>query len=204
MLSKLDPRRVGAYAIVAILVGILAVNYVRAVGPAARRERIAACAALGPTPFNTVLGSVPRAAPSLAAQAYTGEMVSLSAYRARVVFLHFWAPWCDACNRELPTLSRLQADLHGEAFNLLTLVSEPTWKSVLDHFPKGTDLTVLLDPPRNGEEGRVGSVAARFGTDKLPESYLIDKAGTIRYYFVGARDWSSEQARTCVQSLIDE
>ena len=44
----------------------------------------------------------------------------------------------------------------------------------------------------------------RYGTSKLPETYLIDKKGVIRYYFVNQREWNSVNARRCIQALLDE
>lgn len=204
MPAPLEPRKLIGYAIVAILVAIMAVQYVRAVGPATEQERRSACVALRPTPFNSALGKLPTPAPALAAQDYTGKMVDLGAYRGRVTLVSFWAPWCPPCVEELPALERLQGRLGGEPFTVLALASMPAWPKVRDFFPKGTNLTVLLDPPPGGAEGTSGALAARFGTDQLPEAYLIDKQGNIRYYFVNKRDWDSQAAMQCMRSLIEE
>src|SRR5688572_26882998 len=45
MSSVFEPRKIAAYSIVAILVGILAVQYVRALGPATREDRTSPCRA---------------------------------------------------------------------------------------------------------------------------------------------------------------
>ena len=40
-----------------------------------------------------------------------GKSRKLSDLRGKVVLLHFWGSWCPSCRRELPELSRLQAEL---------------------------------------------------------------------------------------------
>ena len=43
-----------------------------------------------------------------------------------------------------------------------------------------------------------------WGTDKLPESFVIDKRGNVRLFIVNKRDWASPQAASCIESLLDE
>lgn len=69
--------------------------------------------------------------------------------------------------------------------------------------PAGTPYQVVLDPPK-GEETNIGAIASAWGIKAVPESFLIDRMGRVRYYFVNKRDWSSSVAETCLQSVIDE
>lgn len=192
------------YVVVAILVLILGVQYALSVGDMAERDRLSNCNALMPTPFNRALGKFPVVAPDFEALDYTGKKVPLSAYRGRVVFLNFWATWCPPCVEEMPSMEILQRELDEEAFTILAVASEPDWSTVHRFFPRGTNMTVLLDPPKGGEQGSIGPIAQRFGTTKLPETYVLDKNGRIRYYFVNKRDWRSPRALQCLRSLIDE
>ena len=52
--------------------------------------------------------------------------------------------------------------------------------------------------------GHVGALSMSYGTDKLPESYLIDRDGTIRYYVVNTRNWASPDAQRCIRKLVEE
>ena len=60
---------------------------------------------------------------------------------------------------------------------------------------------VLLDPPQGDDT--IGTIARRWGIEKVPESALIDRQGNIRAYFVNKRDWQSPVAETCLRSVID-
>jgi hypothetical protein len=54
---------------------------------------------------------------------------------------------------------------------------------------------VLLDTAR--------AVPKKWGTEKFPESFLVDKDGTIRYYIVSNRDWSTPAVEACLDSMLD-
>jgi thiol-disulfide isomerase/thioredoxin len=82
----------------------------------------------------------------------------------------------------------------------------PTLQAALDVYgralPSGVPFDVYLDPPEG--DGNIGKVAASWGIKAVPESFLVDRAGNIRAYFVNKRDWTSGIAETCIQSVIDE
>jgi hypothetical protein len=68
--------------------------------------------------------------------------------------------------------------------------------------PGGTKMTLLLDT--SSEPGEVGELAQGYGTEKFPETFLIDKQGRVRYYFVNKREWGGVNAMACLRSLIEE
>jgi thiol-disulfide isomerase/thioredoxin len=69
--------------------------------------------------------------------------------------------------------------------------------------PGGVPYQVVLDPPAD-EDSNIGAIATAWGIKAVPESFLIDRLGRIRYYFVNKRNWDSAVAQTCLQSVIDE
>jgi peroxiredoxin len=185
----------------AILLGILVVQYIRALGPSAQDDRFAACRALNPAPFNPAIGRLPVVAPDFEAQDFTSNMVKLGAYRGRVVFLNFWQHDCAPCKEEMPSMERLQKKL-GEDMTVLALASETSWTPIRAFFAGGTNMTILLDPPETTHPA--GKIARRYGTEKWPETYLIDKQGVVRYYYINSRRWDSDNAVECVRSLLAE
>lgn len=205
----MEPRRIAGYAIVLILVGLLCVQYIRALEPATSEDRTGACRRLAPTLFNPKLGKLPAAAKTIddlklafSAQDYTGAAVPLSAYRGKVVLLNFWQTNCAPCKVEMPSMETLQRQFRTDDFTIVTLASEASFDPVRAFFPQGTKLTVLLDPP--DADSAVGKISRSWGTDKWPESYLIDRKGNVRYYVVNSRDWSSADAVECARALVSE
>jgi peroxiredoxin len=113
-----------------------------------------------------------------------GAPVSLEALRGRVVLVNFWATWCGPCEAEMPAMQRLYRSLGGPDFELLA-VSVDTSSDDVEAFRKrlGLDFPILLDPEKR--------VASRYQSHRYPESYLIDRNGTILARYIGPRDWDS-------------
>ena len=97
---------------------------------------------------------------------------SLTAYRGRVVLLNFWASWCTPCEEEAPLMERLQRQLAPHGATVLGVTYEdntPDARSFVKHF--GLTYPNLRDVS--------GEFAHSYGTDQLPESFLIDRAGDV-------------------------
>jgi peroxiredoxin len=160
-----------------------------------RRSHEAACDALQPAPTNAVLGELPRPAPDFTLKDYAGREVSLSSLRGQVVLVNFWATWCKTCVVEMPSMERLVHNMKDKPFRLLAVSVDDDWDAVRKFFARGTQLQVLLDTGRD--------IPKRYGTDKFPESFLIDREGNVRYYVISDRDWSKPEVGACIDSLLD-
>ena len=194
--------RAAAYASAALVAGIMIVLFVRALPDAMARARDgehagreAACEALQPTAVNDALGQLPVAAPDFTLKDYAGREVKLSSLRGQVVMVNFWATWCNTCVIEMASMERLVEKERGKNFRLLAVSVDDDWAAVRKFFAKGTPLDVLLDTARD--------VPKKWGTEKFPESFLIDKDGVIRYYIVSNRDWSTPSVSACIDAMLD-
>jgi len=194
--------RVAAYAGAALVAGILVGLFLRALPDAMARARDgehagreAACEALQPAPGNQTLGRLPVAAPDFTLKDYAGREVRLSSLRGQVVLVNFWATWCNTCVVEMASMERLVEKERGKNFRLLAVSVDDDWAAIRKFFAKGTPLEVLLDSARD--------VPKRYGTEQFPESFLVDKDGTIRYFIVSNRDWSAPAVSACIDAMLD-
>ena len=201
--SRVQARKVAAVVIVGTACFLLAIQYARLVQPAAAREIQAACNGLRPSPTNPAFEALPTQEPvDFVAQDYRGNTVKLSDYRGKVVFVNFWATWCNVCKSEKPGLEEMAAEMQGDDFVVLSLASDAQWDLIREQFPNGTPLNILLDPP--DDDGNLGAIAKSFGITAVPESFVVDRQGRIRHYFINKRDWDSNIAQTCLRALVDE
>jgi thiol-disulfide isomerase/thioredoxin len=202
---KVETRKIIAITLIGAACLFLGIRYAFLVQPAAAREIRAACNGLRPSPTNPMLGTVPTAAPvDFTAQDHQGKMVKLSEHRGQVVFVNFWASWCNVCKSEKPGLEQMAQELQSEYgdFKVLSLASDASWEPVRESLPQGSSFQVLLDPPAGDEN--LGTIAKSFGLKAVPESFVVDRDGRIRYYFINKRDWDSGVAETCIRSVLEE
>lgn len=104
------------------------------------------------------------------------KMLSNADLRGRVVVINVWASWCVACKQEHPVLmawARAKAapliglnykDARGEALQVLKNDGNPYEVSIVDL------------------EGRTG---LDWGVYGVPETFVVDKQGVVRYKHIG-------------------
>jgi thiol-disulfide isomerase/thioredoxin len=112
-----------------------------------------------------------------------------------VVVVNFWATWCQPCREELPSLERLRDAMRGRRFEVLAVnvaEGDSRVKRFLDDVP--LRLPVLLD--RDGETQRAWKVRG------LPATFLLDREGIIRYWYLGELDWAQPAVLRTVESLL--
>ncbi|HEX5309981.1 MAG TPA: TlpA disulfide reductase family protein [Solirubrobacteraceae bacterium] len=97
---------------------------------------------------------------------------SLASYAGHVVVLNFWASWCEPCREEAPRLERLQRQLARHGATVLGVTYKDA-ASDSQAFVRQYRLTY----PSLRDTG--GEFAHAFGTDALPETFVLDRAGRI-------------------------
>lgn len=115
------------------------------------------------------------------------------------VFLNFWATFCEPCIEELPSLISMARERDTKDFVIVAVSYDESW-DVINSFFKDVVLPknfiVVRDPNLDGK-----GLKYLFGTEKIPESYLI-KSGRVLYRFVNARNWSSVELKKFFDRFI--
>lgn len=104
-------------------------------------------------------------------------------FKGKVVLINVWASWCAACRQEHPLLMEVarakQVPLIG-----------------LNYKDKRDDAQRVLQTEGNPYEVSLVDADGRVGIDwgvyGVPETFVIDKTGVIRYKYIGpisAEDW---------------
>lgn len=135
-------------------------------------------------------------APDFTLNDLSGRPVQLSSLRGKVVLVNFWATWCPPCREEVPSMVRLNQAMQGKPFQMLAVsIDEGGRDAVQEFFRKeGVSLPALLD--------KEAKVASRYGTFRVPETYVIDPRGVIVKKVIGGMDWSSPEVVNALQQLM--
>lgn len=125
----------------------------------------------------------------------TGQQVSLSKYRGKVVLLDFWATWCTGCKEEIPWYLEF-ADKYGKNGLAVVGVSMDAdgWKAVKPFLAEKMRITYPVVVGDN-------ELAKQFsGVKSLPQTLLIDRQGRIVYSHTGVVDKAKFESR--IQELL--
>jgi peroxiredoxin len=184
-------RRILPLVVTVAATAVVAVSFARGARDTLSRTRDGACKALEPDPLPAVLQS--GTPPDFQLPDAAGKIVSLTGQRGHPVMLNFWATWCPPCVEEIPALEDLARRIDGTDLRLLAVSVDEDWDTVRRFFAKGTRIGVLYDASKE--------LPKKYGTEKYPETFLIDAAGKVRYYFINKRDWTRPEAVACLESL---
>src|SRR5262249_55512743 len=107
-------------------------------------------------------------APNFRITDQSGQQLSLSDFRGKVVLVNFWATWCSPCREEMPSLQSLINQMDATYLKLLALSVDDSWEPVTEFMREsGISLPVYADFDKQ--------IATRYGTVKFPETYIVDK-----------------------------
>ena len=137
-----------------------------------------------------------RSAPDFDLPDGEGGHIRLSDLRGKIVILHFWSVTCDICMQELPLVAKF-AELVKNRSDVVILTvtideNPDAVKRELTSKLQGDVLALLY--PEAGKPPRPFKIAydadnaivrGKFGTKLFPETWLLDRAGTVRARFDG-------------------
>ncbi|HET9470798.1 MAG TPA: TlpA disulfide reductase family protein [Usitatibacter sp.] len=101
-----------------------------------------------------------------------GGLQALRAHRGEVVVLNFWASWCPPCEEEAPLLERAQARLLHSRATVVGIAYKDTTSDSQAFVRR-----YRLSYPNLRDSA--GTFAHAYGTDKLPETFVIDREGRV-------------------------
>jgi thiol-disulfide isomerase/thioredoxin len=122
----------------------------------------------------------------------SGRTVRLADYRGKVVVLNFWASWCAPCLEEFPSLIQLQRDMPQIVVLAVSFNDEEAaYRTYIAE--NHIDLLTIYDAKQVSNHA--------FGTERPPETYIIDRKGIIRRKFIGPQDWTSPEVVNYLNKL---
>ena len=141
-------------------------------------------------------------APNFAIATTAGEAMTPRNFGGKVLVLNFWASWCAPCVEEAPSLNEFAKTLKDSGVVVLGVSVDRNEQS-LANFVKRFDVVypTARDPEQN--------LSYRYGTYKIPESYIIDRSGKVVRKYAGlperdgqAISWMDPELVGFVKSLL--
>jgi thiol-disulfide isomerase/thioredoxin len=122
-----------------------------------------------------------------------GRPQPLAARMAPVTLVHFWATWCPPCITEIPALERLWTDLGDRPDFEVVMIAVDDTNEKVEPFVGHRAAMMLYDP--------AWEVAHRYGTRKLPETYLV-VGGRVVERWIGAQNWDEPRIRRQIDAHL--
>jgi DsbE subfamily thiol:disulfide oxidoreductase len=133
---------------------------------------------------DSVFGVAPadRSMPELTGETLDGEPLDAATYAdGNVLVINVWADWCAPCRREQPQLVRLADRFRGDGVRFLGINYQDDRDAARAWVREfGVPYPSLFDP--------FGRSAADLGFPALPDTYVVDPVGTIRWIVYGETD----------------
>jgi cytochrome c biogenesis protein CcmG/thiol:disulfide interchange protein DsbE len=146
-------------------------------------------------------------APNFTATDLQGRPISLADLRGEVVLLNIWATWCPPCRAEMPSMQRLYERLGPEGLRVVAVsidaapgTRDPGGRlggNVREFVEEyGLTFDIWRDP--------TGEIQQAYRTTGVPESFVVDRDGTIIKKVIGATEWDSEANVELIRRLLED
>jgi thiol-disulfide isomerase/thioredoxin len=136
--------------------------------------------------------------PGMSAKTIDGATVTTEAERGKVLIINFWASWCEPCVAEVPSLIELVKAFPGQV-SLIAISGDNSLEDInafLKSFPqmKDKNISIVWDEDH--------ALMQKYGTERLPESYVVGKDGKLVKKIVGSINWHTSDSEAFIKELL--
>ncbi len=136
-------------------------------------------------------------APDFVLKARDGKNLRLSEFRGQVVLVNFWARWAGDSRKEMPALDRINTTYQRAGLVVLGVSVDDDVRRANDFASSmGVNYPILFD--MGGNTGR------DYMIQKMPITFLVDRAGVVRYTNVGFKRGDESAYLDEIRELLRE
>ncbi|MCW8851380.1 MAG: TlpA family protein disulfide reductase [Gammaproteobacteria bacterium] len=125
----------------------------------------------------------------------TDGNVQLESFKGKVVYLDFWASWCEPCKKSFPWMHEMKATYAAQGFEIVAVNLDKD-KKLADAFLRAVDVNFKVAFDESGES------ASRYKLRGMPSSYLIDRDGNVYASHIGFRDKDKSELEQAIKDLL--
>ena len=124
-----------------------------------------------------------------------GNEFSLRDFEDKVLFINYWATWCNPCLAEMPNMAELY-NQYKENDNIVFLyLSKEDADTIIDYIPKDDSLGPL-------PIYKVVTDDDLFSTRGIPTTFIVNRNGEIVIKDVGSAVWNDQSVIDYLDKLL--
>jgi len=123
------------------------------------------------------------------------DTIALADLSGKVVFVDFWASWCLPCRQLMPRIAALKA--HHPDLEIVAI-------SVDVNRQKALTFLRAVEPSLRAVHDPEHTVSNAYGVERMPSSFLIDRAGNLRFRHDGYGEKDLEAIDRQIRLLQEE
>jgi len=135
-------------------------------------------------------------APALNLPGIDGD-VELVKLQGKVVYLDFWASWCDPCRDSFPWMAEMKEKYGAQGMEVVA-VNLDKERALADTFLKTMKVNFVVAFDASGES------AEKYGLRGMPGSYLIGRDGNIQASHLGFNDKDKAKLEAAIRVLLQQ
>ena len=114
--------------------------------------------------------------PDFSEKDLSGQPLSVSQFKGKVVLLDFWATWCGPCRAELPNVIETYQKHHTHGFEIIGISLDSDRDQLAAFLKQQAGMTW---PQYIDGEGEANKLATKYGVEAIPFTLLIGRDGKI-------------------------
>jgi len=124
-----------------------------------------------------------------------GNEFSLRNFENKVLFINYWATWCNPCLAEMPSMAELY-NQYKENNNIVFLyLSKEDADTIIDYIPKNSSLEQL-------PIYKIVTDDDLFSTRGIPTTFIVNHNGEIVVKDVGSAAWNDQSVVDYLDKLL--
>jgi len=121
--------------------------------------------------------------------------VKLAELKGKVVYLDFWASWCEPCKKSFPWLHDIKQSYADKGFEVVAVNLDKDRK-LADAFLKEMEVNFVVAFDESGES------ASSYKLKGMPSSYLIGRDGKLYASHIGFKEKDKTKLEQAIKELL--
>ncbi len=123
-------------------------------------------------------------APDFTLTTFSGEEITLSEQRGKVVIVNFWGSWCEPCKREMPAFQAYWESAPDDVM-MIGVGGKQDPEDRSREFAESFGITYPIGRDSGGDMVATGSIAKDYTVTFYPMTYVISPDGVVSSLVIG-------------------